>query len=426
MVLLRLDFAAFKWDVRFAVALIMCLLIGLASSSKAATTVTQATAANHIQSKPIGDFRLGGSESYFASVDRILRSNDVAFRSHDVRWKQVVSRDAMDSRRLFKRSAVQHLRKREANLNIAASNRTAAMQDIEMQKGIENAMLSNSASSAFDQRKRESGNSTRPRRPLNASTKNQHSKTTESDKTSLNNQVFTTQKTTENKTSPGTVIKADDSVNLSCHEMKRFHPEIIPSNTTRHLDLSCNRFSTADQLFLKDLIHLEALDLSHNHLQYIGSNLFNDTTNLTHLTLTDNQLQAISRTDFEKLRHLESLRLGHNELAHVAPDTFGDLVNLQLLDLSYNAIDAGSVRALQGIPALRSLSVAFNTNLGWALQEFVASWSLKELDASGTGLCAIPAALAQSVHTLNVSHNYFEVICTFNTTIYMKSNIKGV
>jgi len=43
------------------------------------------------------------------------------------------------------------------------------------------------------------------------------------------------------------------------------------------------------------------------------------------------------------------------------------------------------------------------------MQEFVASWSLKELDASGTGLCQVPAALAQSVRTLKLSDNWLKV-----------------
>jgi len=61
------------------------------------------------------------------------------------------------------------------------------------------------------------------------------------------------------------------------------------------------------------------------------------------------------------------------------------------------------------IPDLVSLSIAYNPEVGVAMQEFVASWSLKELDASGTGLCQVPAALAQSVRTLKLADNWLKV-----------------
>lgn len=128
------------------------------------------------------------------------------------------------------------------------------------------------------------------------------------------------------------------------------------------------------------------------------------------LILANNQVRSIGRDTFVDTPHLQVLSLAHNLVANIENDTFAGLQKLQYLDLGGNQLNRSSIRALQGIPDLIGLSLARNPHLGdAALQGFVASWSLKELDISATGLCHIPAALAQSVRTLNLAHNHFEV-----------------
>jgi len=109
------------------------------------------------------------------------------------------------------------------------------------------------------------------------------------------------------------------------------------------------------------------------------------------------------------LVELQTLILSHNNISDIDYETFLALPNLQHLDLSHNRLSGSAIRALQGIPDLVSLSIAYNPEVGVAMQEFVASWSLKELDASGTGLCQVPAALAQSVRTLKLADNWLKV-----------------
>lgn len=460
MLLLRLDFAALKWDVRFGITLVLCMLIGLTTctESRASTTTTTTTKKHHENSKSthsIDDFRSVVSESYYASVNRILRSNDASFRSQGVRWRQVVSRDAMEQRRLYKRDAIEPIpvnsRKSKTISNdphpklMSTINNSEILQknenpnniiqpDVYRRKNdtINRMIISSPQFLQLYPTKKSSSDSTDPPKNNNKQTSPDNINTNSN--LHLPTQLYrvlsqssNSVSDVKNSSSVYPVVKQEKySVNMSCQKIDRFHTDNIPANTTNNLDLSCNHFSTADNISFGDL-NLKSIDLSHNNIHHIGPELFRHTVNLTHLNLTSNSLSAIYRTDFYALRHLETLRLGHNGLVHVEPDTFADLVNLQLLDLSYNEIDTGAVRALQGIPALRALSVAFNSNLGVALQEFVASWSLKELDASGTGLCSIPAALAQSVHTLNVSHNHFEVsLIGLKISKYLDINLMSV
>lgn len=201
------------------------------------------------------------------------------------------------------------------------------------------------------------------------------------------------------------------TINLTCHQIHRFHNS-FDTNITE-VDLSCNGIRDTTLLSFDHLPALRSLSLAGNNLtSFTDSSVFrNNLKNFRTLDLASNRLAALNATNFARLRSIEHMRLSYNDIVTIAPDTFSALQSLQLLDLSHNRIDARAVPALQAIPGLVALSVAFNRQLGPALQEFVATWSLKELDASGTGLCKVPAALAQSVHALNVSHNNFEVSC---------------
>lgn len=171
---------------------------------------------------------------------------------------------------------------------------------------------------------------------------------------------------------------------------------------------ACNNSLTALPALSASLV---TLDLSGNRLSRLSGSFFEQRMpQLKQLNLAHNQLDgAIDRQAFYNLMGLETLLLNWNNITDIDYETFLALPNLQHLDLSHNRLSGSAIRALQGIPDLVSLSIAHNPQVGAAMQEFVASWSLKELDASGTGLCQVPAALAQSVRTLKLSHNWLQV-----------------
>lgn len=196
-------------------------------------------------------------------------------------------------------------------------------------------------------------------------------------------------------------------LNLTGNCLKSFQSTHM--NSLKGIDLSRNLFSEPKLINLSQLNGLEFLDLSCNHLSTFHMNMIQNMTSLIVLNLAGNYLSTISRNYFEGLTNVEVLILSNNNINNIESDAFEYLTNLQFLDLSYNKLSASSLHALQNIPDLSGLSVAYNDGLGNALQEFVTSWSIKELDVSHTGLFEIPAALAQSVHSLNLSRNHFTV-----------------
>lgn len=156
---------------------------------------------------------------------------------------------------------------------------------------------------------------------------------------------------------------------------------------------------------------LEVFDLSENHIvKYDGSSSCNNRLkNVKRLNLSRNHLSGIYKDTFSGLFNLNTLILSHNNISFIDYDGFMRLSNMEYLDLSFNQLDGNSTRSLQNIPDLVGLSIAYNEGLGESLQEFVTSWSLQQFDASGTGLCKIPAALAQSVKALKLKDNWLQV-----------------
>ncbi|KNC23797.1 hypothetical protein FF38_01290 [Lucilia cuprina] len=209
--------------------------------------------------------------------------------------------------------------------------------------------------------------------------------------------------------SQGTTLR---TLNLNNNLIKS---SLLPSNIyLRNLYLSSNIIENLSSIDFSLLKNLESLDISHNLLQNSESSFFNQRMhNLKHLNLAFNQLGSIYRETFYNLLSLNTLLLSHNNISDIDYETFLALPNLQYLDLSFNGLKGKSIRALQGITGLVALNIAFNPEIGAYMQEFVASWSLKELDASGTGLCQIPAALAQSVRSLKLTHNWLKFSLDF-------------
>ncbi|XP_037944704.1 uncharacterized protein LOC119677435 [Teleopsis dalmanni] len=211
-----------------------------------------------------------------------------------------------------------------------------------------------------------------------------------------------------------TSLPLNDSSSIVSLNLNNNHIKSSINNTNtklRELYLSSNDLESLSVLNISLFSVLETLDLSCNKIKNLESSFFPQRMlNLKHLNLAHNQLDSIYRETFYNLLSLNTLLLSYNNITDIDYETFLALPNLQFLDLSHNRLKGEAIRALQGIPDLVRLSIAYNTDLGPSMQEFVASWSLKELDASGTGLCQIPAALAQSVRTLKLSDNWLKSI----------------
>ena len=388
-------------------------------------------------------------ELQLSSIHRILRNSDNLFRNDNVRWRKTYSADM--ERKLFKRNVV------SSPATIHQTTLAATHTTTDQSRSSSSSSINSSSSSSSS---RISSNVNINRTKINStklmrdwSQRMLNDKTNFSELLDLNEQhnfngdilVLNLSKNQFKYANNLNVsyFKLLESLDMSENMLLTFNSSMskliflnLSNNrlqqfaiskqlrNLRILDLSSNNLTTTENTLFNDvatesmgrvvvdfsyLSDLEVLDLSCNQFAQLHRTVFQNTTNLKHVNLSNNRLVKILKKYFFNLMNIETLVLSHNNISDIENDTFAYLPNLQYLDLSFNDIDAMSIRALQGIPDLIGLSVAFNPRLGNALQGFVASWSLKELDVSGTGLCQIPAALAQSVHTLNVSHNHFQV-----------------
>ncbi|KAF9162177.1 hypothetical protein DFQ26_003770 [Actinomortierella ambigua] len=78
------------------------------------------------------------------------------------------------------------------------------------------------------------------------------------------------------------------------------------------------------------------LDLSHNKLVFLPSDIGHPESRLRHLTATDNKLEAVPKS-IGLCRQLKSLNLGRNQLTSL-PTEIADLKQLDTLDLSENLL----------------------------------------------------------------------------------------
>ncbi|XP_027925539.1 receptor-like protein 15 isoform X2 [Vigna unguiculata] len=140
-----------------------------------------------------------------------------------------------------------------------------------------------------------------------------------------------------------------------------------PTNLQK-LDLCGNSLSDRSVSYLRDLPHLQFLDLSYNQLQGSLDTSNNETfkwpTNLQELHLQNNKLTSKSLLYHTDLPHLQFLYLSNNQLEG-APDinennTFKWPTNLQELHLEYNRLSNKSLSSLNGLPHLQYLDLSFN------------------------------------------------------------------
>lgn len=140
------------------------------------------------------------------------------------------------------------------------------------------------------------------------------------------------------------------------------------------LDLSQSNITQLTE-GLGELIHLQRLNLSNNHLTQISLEELGKLSNLQHLDLHKNQLTCIP-PELVQLVALQHLDLHKNQLTQI-PSELGQLSNLQYLDLYDNQLT-------QIPPELGQLS------------------NLQTLDLSGNQLRQIPPELGQLINLQNL------------------------
>lgn len=146
---------------------------------------------------------------------------------------------------------------------------------------------------------------------------------------------------------------------------------------------------------------LQTLDVSFNRITQIGSNVFENATNLITLNLSNNNIPAIEEHVFASLVSLQTLDLSYNQIKTVDPSALSTLKSLKWLSLSWNELEM-ELQDLKIEADLHVLHLAGNSlkNLGKSIR----SLKLRELHVQKNSLENI-AINGLQLRVLNVSSN---------------------
>ncbi|XP_076451663.1 uncharacterized protein LOC143287513 [Babylonia areolata] len=148
------------------------------------------------------------------------------------------------------------------------------------------------------------------------------------------------------------------------------------------LSLAENKiFEVQNAVFLG--MRLQALNLSHNIIQEIQPDAFQDLHYLQMLDLSHNNLTSVSKLVFANLPYLEVLNLDFNQLMYFPFDAFSRVPSLQKLMLNENNLSYLMPGSLVSLSAVNILSLRNNMLRSFAVDVVAEIPSLKVLDVSG-------------------------------------------
>ncbi|XP_018398930.1 PREDICTED: chaoptin isoform X1 [Cyphomyrmex costatus] len=181
------------------------------------------------------------------------------------------------------------------------------------------------------------------------------------------------------------------------------------------LDLSYNRLVRLDDGVFSDLSYLAHLDLSHNKqliLESRGRTFYGLEDTLLYLGLSNISLLSIPELP---LRRLQTLNLAHNELASIPSEMSSNLTSLHYLDLSYNDLTVVPL-ITHTLPELKTFNLANNPISAITNTSFLGvADSLEELDIQRLTLSIFEAgALCKATKLRKLHITAYNGIKNFN------------
>lgn len=147
----------------------------------------------------------------------------------------------------------------------------------------------------------------------------------------------------------------------------------------KSIDLSHNFITTLSTNLAQSLRAVTEINLSHNRIYAINS--LDSLTKWQHLDLSFNQLKVLADVSFVDYPELVTLDLSINALVDVERDTFGKLAMLKELDLSGNELQGVMIKLPQSLVDLR---MGNNSLRLWPIEE--TPKNLTHLDVHGNEL----------------------------------------
>ena len=187
------------------------------------------------------------------------------------------------------------------------------------------------------------------------------------------------------------VIPVCQCINATCMNCSRrglvnLDENLFTANPTliaqiEWLDLSHNQLVYVNSEMFKKFVNLIYLDLSFNDISSIDSNAFDYLSNLNvSLDLSYNQLEVIYSLTFTGLSSLTSFYLINNHVKIIEDNSFLSLIKLKQLDLSSNKLTSIHASTLNGLDSLQSLSLKSNQIESFDLSSLTNLTNLRELN----------------------------------------------
>ncbi|KAM6977065.1 amphoterin-induced protein 3 [Aplochiton taeniatus] len=168
-------------------------------------------------------------------------------------------------------------------------------------------------------------------------------------------------------TCPSICLCTSDTVSCGSSGLTKL-PVLLSSSSTT-LDLSYNHLSWLGSNLFSRMPRLESLRLAHNQLPSLGHGVFHNASGLRQLDLSSNRLSVVERHYFQGLWRLEELLLFNNRITHVEGGALGGLSGLKKAYFSLNQITDFPFFSIQdhSHPFLSTLDLSSNrmTALPW-------------------------------------------------------------
>lgn len=135
---------------------------------------------------------------------------------------------------------------------------------------------------------------------------------------------------------PSMCLCVSDTASCSSSGLAKL-PKTLPFSSVT-LDVSHNHMSWLGPGSFKNLPRLENLRLAHNQLTSLDPGVFRNASGLRFLDLSSNKLQVVQQHYFQGLWRLEELLLFNNKITQVEPGTLTGLSSLKKAYFSLNQI----------------------------------------------------------------------------------------
>lgn len=169
------------------------------------------------------------------------------------------------------------------------------------------------------------------------------------------------------QTCPSMCLCISDTVSCSSSGLSKV-PRFVPSFSVT-LDLSHNHISWLGPGSFTKMPRMENLRMAHNQLSSLGRGVFNNASGLRLLDLSSNKLQVVEQYYFQGLWRLEELLLFNNKITQVEAGTLISLSSLKKAYFSFNQITQFPFFSIQDHthPFLTMLDLSSNrmTRLPW-------------------------------------------------------------